>query len=112
MVIKQYKADGPLTKLLMMVVAIDDAVGLMLFAISFGIANAIEKGSVSITGMVVEPLVEIVLSLALGALMGFLLNFVERFFHSRSKRMSISVAFVLLTVGLSSVHFEVACVHF
>ena len=111
MVIKQYKADGPLTKLLMMVVAIDDAVGLMLFAISFGIANAIEKGSVSITGMVVEPLIEIVLSLAFGALMGFLLNFVERFFHSRSKRMSISVAFVLLTVGLSSVHFEVAGVH-
>lgn len=112
MVIKQYKADGPLTKLLMMVVAIDDAVGLVLFAVSYGIANAIEQGSISVTGMVIEPLIEIVLSLALGAVMGFLLNFVERFFHSRSKRMSISVAFVLLTVGLSMIKFQVGGIHF
>ena len=111
MVIKQYKAHGPLTKLLMMVVAIDDAVGLVLFAVSYGIANAIEAGSISVIGMVVEPVIEIVLSLVLGAVMGFLLNFVERFFHSRSKRMSISVAFVLLTVGLSMIKFEVAGIH-
>ena len=111
MVVKQYKADGPLTKLLMMVVAIDDAVGLMLFAVSFGIAQAIEVGSVSVTGMVIEPLVEIVLSLGLGAVMGILLNVLEQFFHSRSKRLSISVAFVLLAVGLSGVKFQIAGVH-
>ncbi|MBE5940078.1 MAG: cation:proton antiporter [Lachnospiraceae bacterium] len=111
MVVKQYKAHGPLTKLLMMVVAIDDAVGLVLFAVSFGVASALEKGSVSVTGMVIEPLIEIFLSLALGAVMGFVLNFVERFFHSRSKRMSVSVAFVLLTVGLSFIKFEIAGVH-
>lgn len=112
MVIKQYKADGPLTKLLMMVVAIDDAVGLILFAVSFGIAHAMEAGGISITGMVIEPLIEIVLSFVLGAVMGFLLNYVERFFHSRSKRMSLSVAFVLLTVGLSMIKFEIGGVHF
>ncbi len=111
MVIKQYKADGPLTKLLMMVVAIDDAVGLILFAVSYGIANALEAGTVSVTGMVVEPLVEIVLSVGVGALMGFLLNLVEKYFHSRSKRMSISVAFVLLMVGFSAIKGEVAGVH-
>ncbi len=108
MVVKQYKADGPLTKLLMMVVALDDAVGLVLFAVSFGIANAIQHGSISVVGMVAEPLVEIVLSLILGAVMGFLLNFAEQFFHSRSKRMAISVSFVLLTVGLSMIKFNVA----
>ena len=111
MVVKQYKADGPLTKLLMMVVAIDDAVGLVLFAVSYGIAHAIEAGGFSITGMVVEPVIEIVLSLVLGGVMGFLLNYVERFFHSRSKRMSISVAFVLLTVGFSMIKFQVAGIH-
>ena len=111
MVVKQYKADGPLTKLLMMVVAIDDAVGLVLFAISFGVAQAIEVGGLSVIGMVVEPVIEIVLSLGLGALTGFLLNFLEQFFHSRSKRMSLSVAFVLLTVGLSMIEFDVAGVH-
>lgn len=111
MVVKQYKADGPLTRLLMLVVAIDDAVGLVLFAVSFGIAHAIEAGSISVTGMVIEPLAEIVLSLALGAIMGYILNFVEIFFHSRSKRMSISLAFVFLTVGLSMIKFELFGIH-
>lgn len=111
MVVKQYKADGPLTKLLLLVVAIDDAVGLMLFSASFGIAKALEQGSVSITGIVLEPIIEIVLSLVLGAFMGWLLNLVERFFHSRSKRMAISVAFVMLTVGLSMLEFTVGGVH-
>ena len=111
MVVRQYKADGPLTRLLMLVVAIDDAVGLVLFSVSFGIASALAQGYVSVMAVVVEPLLEIVLSLALGSLMGWLLNWVEQFFHSRSKRMTISVAFVLLTVGLSSLKFEVAGLH-
>ena len=111
MVVRQYKADGPLTRLLMLVVAIDDAVGLVLFSVSFGIATALSQGQVSVLAIVVEPLVEIVLSLALGSLMGWLLNWVEQFFHSRSKRMTISVAFVLLTVGLSSLKFEIAGLH-
>ena len=111
MVVRQYKADGPLTRLLMLVVAIDDAVGLVLFSVSFGIATALSNGQVSILAVVVEPLLEIVLSLGLGSLMGLLLNWVEQFFHSRSKRMTISVAFVLLTVGLSSVTFRIGSIH-
>ena len=111
MVVRQYKADGPLTRLLMLVVAIDDAVGLVLFSVSFGIATALANGQINVLGVVVEPIVEIVLSLGLGSAMGWLLNWVEQFFHSRSKRMTISVAFVLLTVGLSSVKFTVAGVH-
>jgi len=111
MVVRQYKADGPLTRLLMLVVAIDDAVGLLLFSISFGIATALSHGQVSVLAVVIEPLVEIILSLALGSLMGFLLNWVEQFFHSRSKRMTISIAFVLLTVGLSMQKFQIGPVH-
>ena len=111
MVVRQYKADGPLTRLLMLVVAIDDAVGLLLFSVSFGIATALSNGHVSVLAVVVEPILEIILSLGLGSLTGWLLNWVEQFFHSRSKRMTISVAFVLLTVGLSGVTFEVAGVH-
>ena len=111
MVVKQYKAKGPLTHLLLMVVAIDDAVGLVLFSASFGAANALEQGRIDPTSVLVEPLVEIVLSLALGALAGLLLNQLEIYFHSRSKRMSLSVAFVLLTVGLSMLTFEVGPIH-
>ena len=112
MVVRQYKADGPLTRLLMLVVAIDDAVGLILFSVSFGVASAISHGSINVIGVVLEPLIEIVLSFALGTVMGYLLNFVERFFHSRSKRMAVSVGFVMLTVGLSMIKFNIGGIHF
>ena len=111
MVVRQYKADGPMTRLLMLVVAIDDAVGLLLFSVSYGIATALSSGQVSVLAVVVEPIVEIILSLGLGSAMGWLLNWVEQFFHSRSKRMSLSVAFVMLTVGLSTLEFQVGAVH-
>ena len=111
MVVRQYKADGPLTKLLMLVVAIDDAVGLLLFSASFGVATALSAGQISVIGVVVEPILEIVLSLGLGAVMGWLLNWVEQFFHSRSKRLTISIAFVMLTVGLSMLKFEIGGIH-
>ena len=111
MVVRQYKADGPLTRLLMLVVAIDDAVGLVLFSASFGIATALSQGHVSIAAVVVEPILEIVLSLGLGALIGGLLDLTEIFFHSRSKRLSICVAFVLLAVGMSSLKFELFGIH-
>ena len=107
MVVKQYKAKGPLTHLLLMVVAIDDAVGLVLFSASYGVANALEQGHMDLLSVVVEPLMEILLSLLLGAVAGYLLNLLEVYFHSRSKRMSLSVAFVLLTVGVSMQEFEV-----
>ena len=111
MVVRQYKADGPLTRLLLLVVAIDDAVGLVLFSASFGIARALEQGSVNLTAVVLEPILEIVLSLGLGGVMGLVLHWVEQFFHSRSKRLSLSVAFVLLMTGLSSLKFEVLGIH-
>lgn len=111
MVVRQYKADGPLTKLLLLVVAIDDAVGLVLFSASFGIATALENGSVSVVGVVVEPILEILLSLGLGAVIGLLLDRVEHLFHSRSKRMAISVAFVLLAVGTSMLEFHIGSIH-
>ena len=111
MVVRQYKADGPLTRLLMLVVAIDDAVGLLLFSVSFGIATALANGQVNVMAVVVEPIIEIFLSLLLGGIMGWMLDCVERFFHSRSKRMTISVAFVLLAVGISMLKFQVGSIH-
>ena len=111
MVVRQYKAKGPLTDLLLPIVALDDAVGLVLFAVSFGVAKALINGKVDLLGVVLEPILEVVLSLALGALMGYLFHFCERFFHSRSKRMAMSVSFVLLTVALSMIKFEVGGIH-
>ena len=111
MVVRQYKAKGPLTDILLPVVALDDAVGLMLFAASFGVAKALMSGKVDIISVIVEPVLEIVLSLLLGLIMGLLFTFFEKFFHSRSKRLSMSVTFVFLTVALSMVKFEIGGVH-
>ncbi len=107
MVVKQYKAEGPLTRMLLPVVALDDMVGLVVFAISFGVARAIEQGHVALVSIIVDPLAEVVLSLLLGGALGYAFHFLEQFFHSRTKRMSISVMFVFLAVSLSQLHFTV-----
>ena len=111
MVVKQYKAKGPLTDLLLPIVALDDAVGLVIFAISFGIAKSIDTGVVDIVSMVVNPILEVVLSLILGAVMGMLFDLCEKHFHSNSKRIAVSVAFVMATVAISGVKLHLGPVH-
>lgn len=107
MVVRQYKARGRLTNLLLPIVAIDDAVGLVVFAVSFGIAQALESGTVSAASVIVEPLLEVVLSIALGALMGILFSAAEKYFKSNSKRLILSITFVILTVAISMIKFSV-----
>ena len=111
MVVKQYKSKGSVTSTLLPVVALDDAVGLILFAISFGIGKAIIAGEISILSIIVEPLLEVVISLALGLVMGLVFTYIERFYHSRSKRLAVSVAFVFLTVAISMVSFKIGELH-
>ena len=111
MVVRQYKAKGPLTDILLPIVALDDAVGLVLFAVSFGVSKALISGHVDIINVIWEPLLEVVLSLLLGFIMGMLFTFFEKFFHSNSKRLSMSVTFVFITVALSMLKFEVFGIH-
>ena len=111
MVVKQYKAKGPVTDILLPIVALDDAVGLVLFAVSFGVAKALIQGEVDVLSIIVEPILEVVLSLLLGFIMGVVFTFTEKFFHSRSKRLAVSVTFVFFTVALSMMEFEIGGVH-
>lgn len=111
MVVKQYKAKGPVTDVLLPVVALDDAVGLVVFAISFGVAKSIATGAVGVLSVILEPLLEILLSLALGFVMGLLFTLCERYFHSRSKRMAVTVTFVMMTVAISCLQFQIGSVH-
>lgn len=108
MVINQYKAKGKLTDILLPIVALDDAIGLVVFAVSFGVAKALNSGAgLSIFTVAINPLIEIVASLLLGALIGIIFNFSEKFFFSRSKRMCISITFVFLAVAISMLHFHI-----
>ncbi len=107
MVVRQYKAKGPLTSLLLPVVALDDAVGLVVFAVSFGLAKTLALGSTDLVSILVDPLVEIAASLVLGAAMGWLLTELERLFNSNTNRLNMTIAFVFLTVALSMAEFHV-----
>lgn len=111
MVVRQYKAKGPLTDLLLPIVALDDAVGLIVFAVSFGIAKTLGTGVVDMVSVIVNPLVEIACSLALGAVMGWILTQLEKLFNSNTNRLNMSIAFVFLTVALSMLDFHIGSVH-
>ncbi len=112
MVVRQYKAEGKLTDILLPVVALDDAVGLIIFAVSYGIARAlVGGGSIDAISVIVNPMIEIVLSILMGAVMGALLTFAEKFFHSNSKRLSLALTAVILSVALSQLKFNIGPVH-
>ena len=107
MVVRQYKADGPVTHLLLPIVALDDAVGLVVYAVSFGIAQAMNGGTLNVISVVVNPLLEIVCSLLLGALMGALMTVLEKLFYSNTNRLNMTIAFVLMTIALSTLEFHI-----
>lgn len=111
MVVRQYKAKGPLTSLLLPIVALDDAVGLVVFAVCFGIAKTLVSGTVDIISILVNPIVEIVCSLLLGAVMGWLLTQLEKMFNSNTNRLNMTIAFVFLTVSLAMLDFQIGPVH-
>ncbi|MBQ1231830.1 MAG: cation:proton antiporter [Clostridia bacterium] len=111
MVVRQYKAHGPLTKLLLPIVALDDAVGLVVFAVSFGIAKTLSSSSVDIISILVNPIIEIVLSLLLGAIMGVVLTYLEKFFNSNTNRLNLTIGIVFLTASLSMLDFHIGPVH-
>ena len=101
MVIKQYKARGPLVDTLLPVVALDDAVALILFAILFQIATTIAGGGAfDFYKMLVKPILEILISLAIGAAFGFLISFMNKFFKSRNNRLIICIFSVFAACGI------------
>ena len=107
MVVRQYKAKGPLTDLLLPIVALDDAVGLVLFAVSFGIAKALSSGVVDLYTIVANPIIEITASLLLGAVAGWVMTQIEKLFNSNTNRLAITISFVFLTVALSMISVKI-----
>lgn len=111
MVVRQYKAKGPLTDLLLPIVALDDAVGLIVFAVSFGVAKTLISGDVDMVSIIINPLIEIICSLSLGAIMGWLLTQLEKMFNSNTNRLNMTIAFVFITVALSMIELSIGPIH-
>jgi len=106
MVVRQYKAKGPVTDILLPVVALDDAVGLVVFAVSFGAARAMSSTGAGLMSILVAPLLEIVLSVGAGAILGLALTGLERYFHSNRNRIALIAGFILMAVALSMLTFR------
>ena len=111
MVVRQYKAKGPLTNILLPIVALDDAVGLIAFAVSFGIAKTLVSGEADLVSVLVTPFIEIVASLLLGAVMGWLLTQLEKLFNSNTNRLNLTIAVVFLAASLSLLKFSIGPIH-
>lgn len=107
MVIKQYKAKGPVTSTLLPVVAFDDAVALIAFEILFSIAKAMAKGTTpDFMSIAVWPIVSILSSLIIGTALGFLVSFGCKAFKSRANRMIMCIVAIFLCVGISLIPFS------
>lgn len=101
MVIKQYKAEGPLVNTLLPVVALDDAAALILFAVLFQIAtNLAGGGDFNFYAMLIKPLLEIIISIAIGAVLGLVIVFMNKFFKSRNNRLVIVIFSIFAALGL------------
>ncbi|MBR4342519.1 MAG: cation:proton antiporter [Lachnospiraceae bacterium] len=101
MVVKQYKAHGPVTETLLPVVALDDATALMCFGISVAIAKTIEGGvGDNIAMTILKPLLEIIAALAIGIIFGILFRFLVKWFTGRGNRLAVTYALVFACIGL------------
>ncbi len=102
LVVRQYKAHGPVTETLLPVVAMDDAIGLMIFSIFMAIAQTLASGAeATVMTMLVDPLLEIVESLGVGLVLGAALALCTRFFKSRANRLGLCVTATVIGTALS-----------
>lgn len=102
MIIKQYKAKGPVVNTLLPVVAFDDAVALIAFSILFSISKSLNGGgSISVYDILVVPLIEIFGSIAIGIILGFIIKLGTNIFKSRTNRLLLCITAILLGVGIA-----------
>ena len=103
MVIKQYNAKGPVSEMLLSVVAIDDAVALILFGLSMAVVNSMTNpGEASMTMSVIMPVVEIIGSFVVGVILGILFKIPLKYFRKDSNRLIITTGFVFLASSIAS----------
>ncbi len=101
MVIKQYRAKGPMTETLLSVVAIDDATALIFFSICVAIAGALGGKTSSLAESLLSPLVEIFGAILLGFALGLLFLLPMRWFKKSGNRLALIFGFVFLGVGIA-----------
>jgi Kef-type K+ transport system membrane component KefB len=104
-VIRELKARGPLTTTLLAVVALDDALGVIFFAITMGIAQTLlgGAGGISLYGLLGIPALDIVKPIGIGIALGFALTGIFKLVRSRALLLTSVLGILMLCVGLAEV---------
>jgi Kef-type K+ transport system membrane component KefB len=100
MIIREYRAKGPVTEMLLRVVAIDDAWCLILSAFGIMLASAIASGAVNLS-IIANSIAHVLFSIVLGGLMGAGLHYFSRFIRNNEELLIVAHGFILLLVGSS-----------
>jgi len=106
LVVRQFKAKGAVTQILLPVVALDDAIALVCFAVASGVARGMLGGEIDVFSIIINPVIQILMSLVLGSILGFMLAGLERWFHSNKNRMIFIVSGVMLTTALAMLNIK------
>ncbi len=101
-VLWEYKTRGPLTSMLTAIVALDDALALVLYTICISVAGVIiGQGEAGFFPALLRSFYEIVGSLAVGAAAGFLLNRILNRTEEPERVLVFSISFALLIIGVA-----------
>jgi Kef-type K+ transport system membrane component KefB len=100
MIIREYRAHGPVTNMLLRVVALDDAWCLIFSALAITIASAISIG-VFTAGVIMKAFLDIIAAVILGGILGLAFHFITRFVTTKDELLTVTVGFIFLSVGLS-----------
>lgn len=104
MIVRQYKAKGPVTNTLLPVVAIDDAFAIMIFGVSTAIVNGFFiGGAISISSIIIDLIIEIFGSIIFGLILGIIMSFLTKWFTGRGNRLSIAIIFIFIAIGVSNI---------
>ncbi len=102
MIVKQYKAKGPVTQTLLPVVALDDAVALMAFGISMAVANVIRAhGKVSFARLMLEPCIELLGGIGFGIILGIIMTLLVKLYTGRGNRLAVTIMMIFVCLGVS-----------
>lgn len=104
MVIKQYKAKGPVTDTLLSVVAIDDAIAIILFGFSAAFVQTLGDSSTGVAAGLLtflSPLIEILGAFLIGSLVAVVMKYALEYFTTRGARLSLLISGVFLITGLA-----------
>jgi len=103
-VINQYRAKGPFTTTLLAVVALDDAIAVIAFAIALGICQPLVSGAGGISSyqMFGVPFLQIVQSIGIGAAFAFALIHIARLVKTRALLLVVVFGMIMACIGVTN----------